>query len=655
MSVNIGQLVFELAANVGRLEKDMGKAAAVITKAHRQITSAAKWIGVSLAGAFSVRAITTWVDTATEAMARWHSLSQSLGMTSESLSGMAYAARLADVPLEDLSQGIRQLTKNVLGTGGPTKDAQEALQSLGLSAKAATTAEGWLNVLADRFSELPDGATKSAAALGLFGKSGTQMVPFLNQGSKAIAELSDEAERLGLRIGSAAAAEAEAFRDEIDRLKASFEGLGTSIAREAIPGLKTFFETWNEGIRNGKEFQGLALALGTAFSDRMAMEADQTIKGRLDLVEKQAQEAAERIRRGAEQQASGGLYGSLAKFLGQRGLKEAVAEHERLVILARELERLYQEQLAAAEAKRQAIVRQGQEQRRLAEQEAQDEAARKDRLEELNQVLREAKAEYEAQARAEKEAAKQAAEIREWAARSELEAHREHLKRLADMDEQAQEERLRLAEQLADRQRQAYQKMVDASRDASRQASSAFADLAFRGQWSFSKMVDSMIEDLFRLAVQRSFLNDLMGGLFGALGGNKPVPSTSITASGSGSATAHSGSATAMASGGIFTQPTMVAGGAGIAGEAGLEAALPLTRTRSGDLGVQATGAGVTVQVFDQRGRGAQVEVEQGQGDGGGQLIKVMIRDEVRGGLMDGSYDSAMRQSYGLRRGSVRR
>jgi phage-related minor tail protein len=53
---------------------------------------------------------------------------------------------------------------------------------------------------------------------------------------------------------------------------------------------------------------------------------------------------------------------------------------------------------------------------------------------------------------------------------------------------------------------------------------------------------------------------------------------------------------TAFASGGIVNKPTLFpfASGIGLMGERGPEAIMPLKRTSSGDLGVQAEGGGVT-------------------------------------------------------------
>jgi hypothetical protein len=52
--------------------------------------------------------------------------------------------------------------------------------------------------VADRFKSMPNGIEKTAAAVNLFGKSGQQMLPFLNQGKQGLMDLEAEAQKYGL-------------------------------------------------------------------------------------------------------------------------------------------------------------------------------------------------------------------------------------------------------------------------------------------------------------------------------------------------------------------------------------------------------------------------------------------------------------------------
>lgn len=110
------------------------------------------------------------------------------------------------------------------------------------------------------------------------------------------------------------------------------------------------------------------------------------------------------------------------------------------------------------------------------------------------------------------------------------------------------------------------------------------------------------------------------------------------------------------AAGGVVTRPTLfpMANGTGLMGEAGPEGVLPLKRI-GGKLGVNAAGAGTIVNVIDQRSGGAAPQVSENQGPDGRRMISVLIRDEVRRGMADGSFDRAMTQNFGFGRRATTR
>lgn len=66
---------------------------------------------------------------------------------------------------------------------------------------------------------MPDGADKSALAMKVFGKSGMELIPLLNEGSDGITKLTDRARELGLVFDEQAGRNADAFNDGLDELK----------------------------------------------------------------------------------------------------------------------------------------------------------------------------------------------------------------------------------------------------------------------------------------------------------------------------------------------------------------------------------------------------------------------------------------------------
>jgi tape measure domain-containing protein len=163
----------------------------------------------------------------------------------------------------------------------------------------------------------------------------------------------------------------------------------------------------------------------------------------------------------------------------------------------------------------------------------------------------------------------------------------------------------------------------------------------------------------------------LLGGLFGAgsssaaggLGGVNTGLASAVAATtkGFGSALGNVfANGISGYSNSIVSKPTMFrfARGAGVMGEAGPEAVMPLTRLSGGRLGVSADGGGgggpqTVVQIINQNG--SRVE-QRTQRKGGRDIIKVMIKDVMMDDLAsNGEYARANQRLYGQSRMGGRR
>lgn len=114
--------------------------------------------------------------------------------------------------------------------------------------------------------------------------------------------------------------------------------------------------------------------------------------------------------------------------------------------------------------------------------------------------------------------------------------------------------------------------------------------------------------------------------------------------------------------GGVGDSPTLfpMAGGMGLAFEAGAEAVLPLKRGPDGRLGVAGGGGGgdggTVIVVNDHRGADAPpVETQESQSPDGKRMISLMIRSEQKSAIKEGAMDGAMRDTYGIPRQVARR
>lgn len=219
-------------------------------------------LGVSL----SVAGFAAMIKSAIDAADQLNKLSQKIGISVEALSTLRFAAQLSDVSLETLQKGIKGLSQNITEANTGVGDGAQVFDALGISVKNADgsmkSTEAVLLQVADVFANLEDGAVKTSLAVKLFGKSGMDMIPFLNQGAAGINQLTAEAERLGLKLNTETARTAEAFNDNLTALKASSSSLGIALARDFLPELTNITNAMREAANEAGTLKALWVGLG---------------------------------------------------------------------------------------------------------------------------------------------------------------------------------------------------------------------------------------------------------------------------------------------------------------------------------------------------------------------------------------------------------
>jgi hypothetical protein len=176
--------------------------------------------------------------------------SQKTGITVQALAGLQHAANLADLSDQQLAQGLKFLSVNMVEASRQTGDGELLFRRLGIAATDATgklrPTEAVLLDVAEAFAKSNDGAGKSEAAVKLFGKAGIDLIPFLNQGKTGITALMTEAERLGLVFSQQDAEAANRFNDALKTLAAQARGMTFAVGNELIPVLTELMRLMGE-------------------------------------------------------------------------------------------------------------------------------------------------------------------------------------------------------------------------------------------------------------------------------------------------------------------------------------------------------------------------------------------------------------------------
>lgn len=158
-------------------------------------------------------------------------MSQKTGMTVESLSGLGSVAKLSGTSLDAISGASNKLSFALSGASEDSKGAAAAIKALGLNFdefKGMSPDERLLAV-AKSMNEFEDGASKSAAAMALFGKAGAEMLPFL-------ADLG-EAGKVSAKITTEQAEAADRFGDNLVKLRSNGEAWKKTLVMGMAPAL----------------------------------------------------------------------------------------------------------------------------------------------------------------------------------------------------------------------------------------------------------------------------------------------------------------------------------------------------------------------------------------------------------------------------------
>lgn len=220
-----------------KLEKDEWNTG---TKVLENLQKVAK----TVAAAFAAREIGEFIGATVEAGAKAQKMGEELGISAESASELAYVAKRSETDIDTLGAALGHLAKD--GADQLTKGKGpmiDAFHKLGLSTdelKKKMTGPGGaddiLEMISEKFSDLPPGMTKSAAAAEIFGaKMGQKLLPLLDNGIDGFKELRAEAHELGQTFTQDQADGYDTLEENWGRVKDGIHGVGNEIVNALQP------------------------------------------------------------------------------------------------------------------------------------------------------------------------------------------------------------------------------------------------------------------------------------------------------------------------------------------------------------------------------------------------------------------------------------
>lgn len=269
-SRSLGSLTIDLIARTFGFEQGMDKAARTAAKRSKEIeqgfskafSGMAKSVAGFVAAIATVDTAIRAFNTAVDAADRVDELSARLGISTERLSTWGYAAKLSGTDLESLTSSLQKFSKTAASAMDEDSKQAGLFEALGVEIQDAEgnlrSMESLLPEIADAFKALNNETLEAAIAQELFGRSGAELLEFLNRGSSGIAELTERARELGIEISGETAGAAAEFKDRVDDLRAATQGWLIQLAGALLPAITDVVEEFTDFVSEGKNVEQVA-------------------------------------------------------------------------------------------------------------------------------------------------------------------------------------------------------------------------------------------------------------------------------------------------------------------------------------------------------------------------------------------------------------
>lgn len=220
-----------------------------------------------LAVAFAVEKIIDWVKETAELGEKLEHVSHELGVSAEEASRLQGMATLTGTPFETLVADMERLQLQLARTGESGGRAAAGLKALGINAQEfrALSIPQQIESLSTAFERFKDTQTKTAAAMALLGRSGGELITFLDKGNAGFEEMNETLARTGAVLSNEAVEGVARVAEQINELKLAWSGLSSAMFVEfkgAISGAIALITDLVESTRASIAEAGL---LGDAF------------------------------------------------------------------------------------------------------------------------------------------------------------------------------------------------------------------------------------------------------------------------------------------------------------------------------------------------------------------------------------------------------
>lgn len=171
-------------------------------------------------------------------------MSQKLGLSTEAYQKWDYVIGLAGGDIDSMSAGFKTMTNTLADAQNGTQSAIDKFSALGISIEDINSldSEQMFEKVIASLQNMDDQTQKAAAANDLFGKSGQNLMPLLNQTNEETQQLIDTTSELGLVMSEDAVEASAHFKDTQDTIQAALDATTRSLGESLMPYFQSFLD-----------------------------------------------------------------------------------------------------------------------------------------------------------------------------------------------------------------------------------------------------------------------------------------------------------------------------------------------------------------------------------------------------------------------------
>ena len=230
----------------------------------------------ALAGIASVAGVTALLKKTAGEMDRIAKVGSRLGITTEALTGLGFAAEQSGVETRTLEMGLQRMTRRVAEAAQGSGEAQAALAELGLSAQqlAAMSPDQQFLKIADAMQGVSSQSDKVRLGFKLFDSEGVSLIQTMNGGADAIRAQMQEMKKLNGTFNATDSTKVQEMNDALNKVKTVIKGALQKAVVALAPYIKAIADKFVNAAKEGEGFGKLVSWYIEGVAIRIASVAD---------------------------------------------------------------------------------------------------------------------------------------------------------------------------------------------------------------------------------------------------------------------------------------------------------------------------------------------------------------------------------------------